>query len=94
MDDAYTFVDATDIRDKVKILEDTITTILHQTVECSIFIREYCGRGFGGWLHFISVLLLQKPDPGFRTSIHSDSIDSFYADQRIHQQIPRSQDLI
>jgi hypothetical protein len=48
MEDVYSFVDAVDIREKVKILEDTIITILQQTVECAVFIREYCGRGFGG----------------------------------------------
>ena len=33
---------------KLPLLEDIITKILKQTVECSIFIREYTGQGFGG----------------------------------------------
>jgi hypothetical protein len=48
MEDAYSFVDAINIKEKVKVLEDTIMAILQQTVECVVFIREYSGRGFGG----------------------------------------------
>ena len=51
MEDVYSFVDATEsFRNKVKVLEKTISKILKQTVECAIFIREYTGHGFGGEL--------------------------------------------
>lgn len=47
----YSFVDALrDLPGKIELLEDIITNILKQTVECSIFIREYSGKGFGGAL--------------------------------------------
>ena len=48
MEDTYSFVGAVDIREKIKIFEDTVMSILQQTVECVVFIREYSGRGFGG----------------------------------------------
>ncbi|KAF8578321.1 WD40 repeat-like protein [Ramaria rubella] len=47
MKDAYSFVDATEGRKKIQLLEDTISSILQQTVECVTFIREYSGKGFG-----------------------------------------------
>jgi hypothetical protein len=47
MKDVYSFVDAIQgNQEKVSILEDTILAILKQTVECSLFIQEYCGQGF------------------------------------------------
>ena len=49
MEDVYSFVDAIEsVPSKIQLLEDIITKILKQTVECSIFIREYTGHGFGG----------------------------------------------
>ena len=49
MKDVYGFVeDVKKFPDKIDRLEDTILQILGQTVECSFFIREYCGHGFGG----------------------------------------------
>ncbi|KAF8580851.1 hypothetical protein K439DRAFT_1654228 [Ramaria rubella] len=48
MKDIYSFVDATEgLRKKIQHLEDTISSILQQTVECVAFIREYSGKGFG-----------------------------------------------
>lgn len=49
MENVYSFVDVLQtFPEKIKILEDTITKILTQTVECAIFIREYSGNGFAG----------------------------------------------
>jgi hypothetical protein len=49
MDDVYSFVEASEsFQDKVNLLEDTISRLLKQTVECAIFIREYTGHGFTG----------------------------------------------
>jgi hypothetical protein len=49
MDMMYSFVDAVkDIPEKIELMEGTIMTILTQTVECVVFIREYSGHGFGG----------------------------------------------
>jgi hypothetical protein len=33
---------------KLHLLEDVIDKILKQTVECTVFIGEYTGHGFGG----------------------------------------------
>lgn len=49
MADVYSFVDAIQtVPTKLQVLEDVITKILKQTVECAIFIRQYTGHGFGG----------------------------------------------
>jgi hypothetical protein len=49
MDNLYSFVDAVKgFPEKTKVLESTILSILTQTVECVVFIREYSGHGFGG----------------------------------------------
>jgi hypothetical protein len=49
MESVYSFVDAIEaLPNKLHLLEDVISQILKQTVECSIFIREYTGRGFAG----------------------------------------------
>jgi hypothetical protein len=49
MQDLYSFVDAVKaVPQKVDRLESIILTILKQTVECVVFIREYSGNGFGG----------------------------------------------
>jgi hypothetical protein len=49
MEDVYTFVDALQsFPSRITIVEDTITKIAMQTVECAIFIWEYSGHGFGG----------------------------------------------
>ena len=51
MKDVYSFVeDVKKFPDKIHRLEDTILQILGQTVECSFFIQEYCGYGFGGMI--------------------------------------------
>jgi len=51
MRDVYSFVeDVKKFPDKIDRLEDTILQILRQTVECSFFIQEYCGHGFGGMI--------------------------------------------
>ena len=49
MENVYSFVDVVQsIPGKLQLLEDIITKILQQTVECAIFIREYTGHGFIG----------------------------------------------
>jgi hypothetical protein len=49
METVYSFVNAVrELPDKLQVLEGVITSILKQTVECSIFIREYTGHGFAG----------------------------------------------
>jgi hypothetical protein len=49
MKDMYEFVsDLESLPYKMRQLEGTIIKVLEQTVECSIFIREYTGHGFAG----------------------------------------------
>jgi len=49
MEDVYQFVEVSDsFQKKISLLERTVDNILKQTVECTIFIREYTGHGFGG----------------------------------------------
>ncbi|KAF7980616.1 hypothetical protein HWV62_37400 [Athelia sp. TMB] len=49
MRDVYSFVDAIKaVPSKITQLEDIIQRIFVQTVECTIFIREYSGHGFAG----------------------------------------------
>jgi len=51
MNDVWSFVeDVKSLPDKMRRLEDIIEKIQKQTVECSIFIREYLGHGFAGGL--------------------------------------------
>jgi len=51
MKDVYSFVeDVKKFPDKIGRLEDIILQVLGQTVECSFFIQEYCGHGFGGMI--------------------------------------------
>jgi hypothetical protein len=58
MQDVYSFVDtAQAFPEKIAILHDTIVKILSQTVECTIFIREYCGHGFGGMYAMVTSLV-------------------------------------
>jgi len=47
MESVYSFVDAiqSNVTEKVKVLEDIIKSIFAQTIECSIFIREYHKQG-------------------------------------------------
>lgn len=53
MEDVFCFVDAVrSMPEKMQILDNIITDILKQTVECAIFIREYTGNGFGGMYLF------------------------------------------
>ena len=50
MRDVCSFVDTIQlVPKKLQLLEDVITKILKQIVECAIFIREYTGHGFSGW---------------------------------------------
>ena len=47
MEDVYSFVDITqDLPNKIQHLEDIVTKIVAQTIECVIFVREYTGHGF------------------------------------------------
>ncbi|KAF7987073.1 hypothetical protein HWV62_229 [Athelia sp. TMB] len=49
MQEVYSFVDAIEaVPSKITQLEDIIQRIFVQTVECTIFIREYSGHGFAG----------------------------------------------
>lgn len=57
MRDSYAFVeDIKSFPEKIPALEVTIRTLLSQTVECTMFLRECSGHGFGGmsllWLTF------------------------------------------
>ena len=55
MESVYLFVDAiqSNVAEKIKVLEDTIEGIFAQTIECSIFIREYHRQGgFAGNLYY------------------------------------------
>jgi hypothetical protein len=55
MESTYSFVDVLQLLpDKIDALEDIITKIALQTVECAIFIREYVGQGFSGTVFFFS----------------------------------------
>ena len=49
MEDVYSFVeDSESFRNKVEVLENTISKILEQTVEFAVYIHEYTGHGFRG----------------------------------------------
>jgi len=49
MASVYSFVDAiVAVPEKAQILENTIKSFSIQTAECTMFIREYTGKGFGG----------------------------------------------
>src|SRR5882757_8248932 len=59
MEDVYTFVD--DVKSfpsRLSSLEETIKKILFQTIECSLFIQEYSGRGFGGTCFALDTTLI------------------------------------
>jgi len=47
MEKVYSFVDAieSNVSEKVKALEDIIKRIFAQTMECSIFIKQYAKQG-------------------------------------------------
>jgi len=47
MESVYSFVDTiqSNVKEKVKVFEDIIKRILAQTIESSIFIREYAKQG-------------------------------------------------
>jgi hypothetical protein len=52
MKEACLFVDEVQlVREKTNSLEKVIKDILKQTIESTIFIREYTGHGFGGMLY-------------------------------------------
>lgn len=66
MASVYMFVDAVhSISGKLKVLEDTIKQIFVQTVECTIFIREYTSHQFAGKHYFCPpsdlVLIYSRP---------------------------------
>lgn len=45
----YSFVeDVNFVPEKIKILEDTLTKIAKQTVECANFLHEYTNEAFSG----------------------------------------------
>lgn len=49
MERLYSFVDTMQkAPEKNSELEKIISDILKHTITCSIFVREYCGHGFGG----------------------------------------------
>ena len=49
MIELYSFVDDLDsLPEKIRRLEDAITRVLEQTIECGIFFREYTSHGFAG----------------------------------------------
>ncbi|KAK6969244.1 hypothetical protein R3P38DRAFT_2671185 [Favolaschia claudopus] len=52
------------VRDKINSLENVVLEIAAQTLECSLFIREYTGHGFSG-------RLLQAAFSGMETKIES-----------------------
>ena len=52
MEEAYDYVATIQGMDTpTKQLEAYIEEILRQTVECALFIKEYCGKGFAGALY-------------------------------------------
>ena len=58
MESVYSFVEVVrSYPDKLEVLENIIESILNQTIECVIFIREYAGRGFSSTLQ-LSLLQL------------------------------------
>lgn len=55
MEDVYSFVNVTqDLPNKIQHLEDIITKIVAQTIECMIFVREYTDHGFSCKHHSLS----------------------------------------
>ncbi|KAJ7840984.1 hypothetical protein B0H13DRAFT_2365945 [Mycena leptocephala] len=49
MVEVYSFVEDVDsLSQKIKRLENVVTEITKQTLECAIFLREYTGHGFTG----------------------------------------------
>jgi hypothetical protein len=49
MVEVYSFVeDVESLSQKIKRLENVVTEITKQTLECAIFLREYTGHGFTG----------------------------------------------
>ena len=49
MKDSYAFVeDIKSFPEKIPALDATIRALLSQTVECTMFLRECSGHGFGG----------------------------------------------
>ncbi|KAK7016171.1 WD40-repeat-containing domain protein [Favolaschia claudopus] len=49
MTDIYTAVEALNTDpEKVALLEDTLLAVAKQTIECTLFVREYCNQGFQG----------------------------------------------
>lgn len=62
MEDVYAFVDdVKNIPSRLSSLEEIIKKILFQTIECSLFIQEYTGRGFCGacFVFHIPPILIQ-----------------------------------
>ena len=53
MENVYSFVDTLqEIPNKLLVLENVTMSILKQTVECAIFVREYTDHGFAGTFLF------------------------------------------
>lgn len=57
MCDTYSFAnDIKSLPERISVIEGTIRKLLAQTVECTMFIRECNGHGFGGKLLAIFVI--------------------------------------
>jgi hypothetical protein len=48
MADTYSTANKARVLDSLTDLKEIIDKMIHQTVECAVFIQEYFDRGFGG----------------------------------------------
>jgi hypothetical protein len=48
MADTYSTAKKARVLDRITDLKEIIDKMIHQTVECAVFIQEYFDRGFGG----------------------------------------------
>ena len=49
METVWTLVTAADdLKNKLRSLEDVVRELADQTIECTVFIREYTNHGFAG----------------------------------------------
>jgi hypothetical protein len=90
MEDMYTFVNVVKaFPAKAKVLEDVIMSILMQTVECMVFIREYSRHGFGGGYY----MLLSFPHLFMRdrrSTLHTNPLTQGRDNDTILRKIPKS----
>ena len=63
----YSFVEDGEALQKIKSLEDTVSCMVKQTMECAIFIQEYMQIGFYGVVSFVWVGGLLNSVFGSRT---------------------------